>query len=145
MIYDIWMLLFHVLLLESFRIQIFPIIPSFQILPLFIFVFVDSFIHPVIHSINSIVTCMVRSKLCNFDLTQHFSFHIPGVIASWDLLSCILGAAGPYCHMAVQELGLKVLHDKGKMVVAVLDGTRRVRLANRQSAGKEKAGLFYIS
>jgi len=34
---------------------------------------------------------------------------------------------------------MKVLTDKGKLVVAILDGKRRVRVGTRQSAGKEKA------
>ena len=38
----------------------------------------------------------------------------------------------------VQELGLNVLTDKGKLVVTVLEGKRKVRLGNRQAAGKQK-------
>lgn len=34
---------------------------------------------------------------------------------------------------------MKVLNDKGHLVVAVLDGKRRVRMGTRQAAGKEKA------
>lgn len=35
---------------------------------------------------------------------------------------------------------MKVLKDNGKLVVALLDGKRRVRVGTKQSAGKEKVG-----
>lgn len=40
-----------------------------------------------------------------------------------------------------EDLGMKVLLDKGQLVVAILDGdgARKVRFGTRQSAGKEKA------
>lgn len=34
---------------------------------------------------------------------------------------------------------MKTLNDKGQMVVAILDGKRKVRMGTRQAAGKEKA------
>ena len=36
---------------------------------------------------------------------------------------------------------MKVLVDQGELVVAILEGQRRVRFGHKHSAGKEKAGL----
>lgn len=45
--------------------------------------------------------------------------------------------------LLIQELGLSVLTDKGKLVVTILDGKRKVRLGNRQAAGKQKVSRQY--
>lgn len=37
---------------------------------------------------------------------------------------------------------MSVLEDNGKLVVAIMDGTRKVRLGNRSSVSKKKAGQW---
>jgi len=44
-----------------------------------------------------------------------------------------------------QELGMTVLSDNGKRVVAIMTGGRQVRIGNRQVAAKEKKAGVYES
>ena len=59
-----------------------------------------------------------------------------GVDKQFSSCICIGNLSG---SLPWQELNMKVLTDKGRLVVAILDGKRRVRVGTRQSAGKEKA------